>query len=115
MNYFLIVVGCWYTGSLRMPQPARVETMMANNMALVRNFIIAHFPFGNFSQRLAARRTLTGAVPPKLVLDATEASTVKTLKTALVMPEWIACSSSSESSDKLQDFFSASATMRPVT
>ena len=98
-----------------MPQEARVETMMAKNMAFLKVYTIAHFPFGNFSQRLAARRTLTGAVPPKLVLEATEASTVKTLKTALVIPEEIDCMSSSESSDKEQDFFSAKATMRPVT
>ena len=98
-----------------MPQPEKVETMMAVRPACLRNFIIAHFPFEALSHRRAWLRTFLGAVPPKLVLDATEASTVKTLKTALVMPEEIDCMSSNESSDKEQDFFSAKATMRPVT
>ena len=46
-------------------------------------------------QRAAARATLAGAVPPKLVREATDASTVRTENTSAVMRGSSACSSAS--------------------
>ena len=62
----------------------------------------------------AARATLSGAVPPKLVRLATERSTVSTSNTALVMRGSTRCISASGRSASAQFSASARLTSAPV-
>ena len=66
------------------------------------------------SQRAASRATFAGAVPPKLVRDATEASTVSTENTSAVMPGSTPRMSSSVRSARPMPFCSAMPTSVPV-
>src|SRR6185437_9970783 len=65
-------------------------------------------------QRRACSATFAGAVPPKLVRDATEASTVSTENIASVMRGSTACISTRDKSARSTPFASAAATSRPV-
>ena len=66
-------------------------------------------------QPAAARATFAGAVPPKLVREATEASTVSTENTFSVIAGSTACISASDNSLNPTPRASAAATSRPAT
>src|SRR5262245_20988630 len=71
------------------------------------------FAFSRARAFAAAALTDLDAVPPRLVRRATEASTASASKMPLVMRGSTICRSASDSSARVQPFFSASRTMVP--
>src|SRR5579875_3526216 len=76
---------------------------------------VGDHPPSSRSQRAACSATLAGAVPPWLVREATDASTLSTENTPAVIRFSTDCISASDSPLKSTPFASASATSRPVT
>ena len=94
-----------FSGGPRTPQ---AETASSSaKMRAIRKGVMASLvtePLASVQElqpALASRFTLAGAVPPKLLRAATEASTVSTLNTPAVILGCTACISASVSSDKI--------------
>ena len=72
--YCACIVDGGGSGSPLMPQAESPR-----HSVIIKTIVLMGYSFNSFSQRLASRFTSLGAVPPKLVREATEASTRKIL------------------------------------
>src|SRR5262249_31204930 len=111
-------------GTKEAPHPELVEgrrkllqispLMQTHDLAILEEHDASYFS-SRWRAAAAARRTLSGAVPPKLVRLATDFSTPSTAKTSAVMRGSTDCSAVSGRASSAHPFCSARRTSAPVT
>src|SRR5262249_15215674 len=99
----------------RRPRPLNPPPTRGGGMKIASPHPSSHCltPSNRSRAALAARRTLSGAVPPKLVRLAIERSTLSTPKTSAVMRDSTCCIAASGRSARPQRFSSANRTSCP--